>query len=798
MAVPKEVRAEAKRLRKEIERHNYLYYVLDDPKLDDSEFDLLFSKLQQLEEQHPDLQTVDSPTRRVGGTRAVHLPAARHSVPMLSIRNAPSTDISECKAFDARMRKDLKLKPEDPPVEYLAELKIDGAAVSLRYKHGKLDRGATRGDGKNGEDITQNLKWVRGLRSVLDHSLLPELVEVRGEVFMSRKDFEELNRTLAEQGGRTFKTPRNAAAGTIRQLDSSDPALKTLSFVAHGLAEAIGWSVTDKQSEILTAFEAWGLPVSPRRVTSLGPDGLERFYKQVQEDRGALDFDIDGVVYKVNRRRWQEQLSFTEREPRWAIAHKFPPETKTTELIGIDVQVGRTGALTPVARLKPVVLAGVTVTNATLHNIDEIREKDVRVGDIVFVRRAGDVIPEVVKVDKSKRLMDLPPFQMPEVCPVCGSSVVRIAREQRLKTKINVVAGAIYRCVGGLICSAQRKRALLHFGSRRAMNIDGFGEMVVDRLVDERLLRTPADIYALTVAQLAGAKGTREISAQKLVDAISSSKVTTLPRLLYALGIPGVGESIAKDLAAKLGTLQRIMDALPLLLRFIPGIGKELANSIHKFFATAHNREAIEQLRSHHVTWAESQQVHVSISSIPSLSGFIELLDIPGIGKKGADALGRAVGDATKLASIPREELERLLLEQKMRQPESHRVALAIAGYFEVPQNERIMQQVDAQLRAYGMHWIGRIKLDLGSQLPWEGKTFVLTGTLSSMTRDEAKSKIESLGGKVSDSVSKRTDYVVVGTDAGSKETVARRLGINLLSEGQFRKLIGEVGGQHS
>jgi DNA ligase (NAD+) len=792
MAVSKQDRAEAKRLRREIERHNYLYYSLDDPQIEDWEYDELFAKLMRLEEQFPELRTVDSPTRRVGGTRAFHLPEARHEMPMLSIRNAPTTEVIECRNFDLRIRRDLGLNEKDEPVEYLGELKIDGAAISVRYQQGKLVRGATRGDGYVGEDVTQNLGSVRGLRPELKAANPPELLEVRGEVYISRNDFEALNSSLASKGGKLYKTPRNAAAGTIRQLDSSDSTLSKLSFIAHGFANAVGWDIPEKQSEILAAFKEWGLPVSQRYVVSQGPGDLERFYLDVRKDRASLGIDIDGVVYKVNRLAWQRELRTTEREPRWAVAHKFPPEVKSTELLEIDVQVGRTGALTPVARLKPVVVAGVTVTNATLHNIDVVVEKDIRVGDIVRIRRAGDVIPEVIDVDHSVRHGDLPKFEMPTTCPSCGSPVVRLTREQKLKTKTHVVASAVYRCVGGLICPAQRKRALLHFASRRALDIDGFGEVVVNRLVDEGLLTTPADIYRLSFTQLAGSKGTRQVSAQKLIDAIASSRETTLSRVLFAIGIPGVGESVAKELA-KFGAMQRVMNALPLVLRFVPGFGPELAGSVHKFFATKHNRKVIEELRGNQIRWSETEHVHPSLAAMPTLPRFINLLSIKGVGEKGAEAIANVNPDIVKLIDMPEEELAEALRRQGISRPQAVQVTSSLTEYFRESENVELVRRVDAQLRDYRMHWLDR-RGDIGSELgPLTGKTFVLTGALSKMSRVEAKEKIESLGGRVRESVSRKTNYVVVGPGSGSKESDARALDVKLLNENEFVQLLADA-----
>lgn len=790
MAISKDVRAKAKRLRRAIDHHNYLYYSLDDPEIDDSEFDHLFQELVTLEEQYPGLQTVDSPTRRVGGTRAVHLPSARHNVRMLSIRNTPSTDISECKAFDARIRRELKLSEADPPIDYLAELKIDGAAVSLRYEGGKLVRGATRGDGEIGEDVTQNLKSVQDIRLELNTNAPPSFLEVRGEVFMSRRDFEELNRTLAIQGGKTFKTPRNAAAGSIRQLDSSVASLQKLSFLAHGFADATGWVVPQTQSGILKAFVEWNLPVSPRRIVSSGPNGLEQFYGDIRDERRKLDFDIDGVVYKVDRRDLQEKLGLRDREPRWAIAHKFPPETKATRVIGIDVQVGRTGALTPVARLEPVIVGGVTVTNATLHNQDEIEGKDVRVGDTVLVRRAGDVIPEIVSVDQAKRPKGILPFVMPSECPICRSRVVRLAKEQKLKTKVHVVTEVVYRCVGGLFCSAQRKRALLHFASRRAMNIDGFGEKVVDRLVDLNLVKTPADIYSLTVAQVAGADGNREVSAQKLLSAIATSKRTTLAKLLYAIGIPGVGEAIAKDLALKFGSLARIAGACPQVLRYVPGIGRELANSIHEFFLTEHNRDVIQELKERGVSWEESNKVHPSLAIRPTLSSFIALLEIPGVGDKAAVVIEKAFNDIEELSTISDEDITKRLQNEGLSPSSARRVTSALKQYLQSSSNLDAAISINRQLREFGMHWVGRSSSGDQTTLPLGGKIFVLTGKLPGMAKDEAKMRIESLGGKVTSSVSKRTDYVVAGADAGIKYDKARRLDIPILNESQLLDLL--------
>jgi len=607
---------------------------------------------------------------------------------------------------------------------------------------------------------------------------------------MSREDFAKLNESRAKFGGKTFKTPRNAAAGIVRQLDSGDSTLSTLSFLAHGFADADEWDVPPKQSDILKAFEAWGLPVSPKSAISVGPKGLEKYYRDTQSERGKLEFEIDGVVYKVNSRRMQEILKFTEREPRWAIAHKFPPETKATTLVGIDVQVGRTGVLTPVARLAPVIVAGVTVTNATLHNLDEIYAKDVRIGDTVLVRRAGDVIPEIVSVDMSQRVEGRERFTMPSECPVCHSRVVRVAREMRLKTKVHQKTEAVYRCVGGLFCSAQRKRALRHFTSRRAMSIDGFGEKLIDRLVDSKLVSTPADIYTLTVRQLAGNEGNREVSAQKLLAAISSSRSTSLARLLYALGIPGVGEAVAKDLAAKLGSLKKVMNALPLVLRFIPGLGKELANSIHEFFATEHNRVVVQKLQDNGVSWTELSSVHPSIAVRPTLAGLVDMLEIPGVGTKAAQILGNAVQDIVAASTLSSSDVEQILRTGGMPPQVCRKASAALSQYFALPSNSLLATRVDAQLREYGMHWLGRNHDHTENKLPFDGQTFVITGTFQGFSREEAKTWIEAAGGRVAGSVSRKTRYLVVGEDAGSKLADAEKFGIAQLTEEQFLQLM--------
>jgi DNA ligase (NAD+) len=671
MAVPQDIIQRVLFLRQEIERHNYLYYVLDAPEIPDSEYDRLFRELQQLEERYG-LVSPDSPTQRVGGAPATEFAQVTHRTPMLSLNNAFEDE--EVAAFDRRVREGLGVNV----VEYSVEPKFDGLAISLCYEGGVLTQGATRGDGFTGEDVTANLRTIKAIPLRLPTQNPPALVEVRGEVLMLKADFERLNREQRQRGEKEFANPRNAAAGSIRQLDPRITASRRLTFFAYGVGAVEGTTLPAVHSAVLDWLEALRLPVSRERALVQGVSGLLAYYRRMGAKRDSLPYDIDGVVYKVNDLRAQERLGYVARAPRFAIAHKFPAEEAMTELLGIDVQVGRTGALTPVARLKPVFVGGVTVTNATLHNEDEIRRKDVRVGDTVIVRRAGDVIPEVVAVVRERRPPHAREFAMPKTCPVCGSHVMRLPGE------------AVARCTGGLYCPAQRKQAILHFASRRAMDIEGLGDKLVDQLVDKGIVSNPADLYKLDLKTLAGLERMAEKSAGNLLAAIEGSKKTTLARFIYALGIRNVGEATAKDLARHFGNLDDLIEADEEGLRRVPEVGPVVAQSIAQFFAEPHNREVIRELREHGVRWEE-----------------------------GAPAAAR------------------------------RRSAVA-------------------------------------------GKSFVLTGTLASMTRDEARDRIEALGGRVTGSVSKKTDYVVVGTEPGSKYDKARELGVAILDEHAFLALLGE------
>jgi len=663
-------------LKKLIAEHDYQYYVLDHPSISDNEYDGLYRELLALEQAHPSLITPDSPSQRVGGTAVKSFSEVSHRQAMLSLNNGFSE--LEIRNFDKRICDALGLSE----VEYAVEPKFDGLAVTLTYQDGLFVQGATRGDGYTGEDVTHNLRTIKTIPQRLSVSPAPALLEVRGEVLMYKADFEQLNHEQASLGAKLFANPRNAAAGSLRQLDPAITAKRPLSFFAYGLGASDGVKIQESHSENMAMLKKLQFPVCAERAVVRGVEGLMHYYDQMQAMREILPFDIDGVVYKVNMLNLQEELGFVSRAPRWAIAHKFPAQEALTVVEGIDVQVGRTGAITPVARLRAVFVGGVTVTNATLHNEDEMRRKDIRIGDTVYVRRAGDVIPEVVKVDISKRPLDSREYQMPSTCPICGSHVIKQADE------------AVARCTGGLFCSAQRKQAILHFASRKAMDIEGLGEKIVDQLVDQHLVNSLADIYKLQLKQLADLDRMGEKSAQNILDAIESSKDTTLARFIYALGIRNVGEATAKDLAKHFANLDALKSASQDDLQSVQDVGPVVAESIANFFSEQHNLDVI----------------HFLITD-----------------KKDGGA---------------------------------------------------------------GIHWP---TVQAAQQHPeFFGKTFVITGTLPSMSRDEAKSKIESLGGKVANSVSKNTHYLVVGEDAGSKLEKAQSLNIPIIEEANLIELIGK------
>ncbi|WP_373975115.1 NAD-dependent DNA ligase LigA [Chitinibacter sp. SCUT-21] len=687
-----ELAQQAAVLREKLNQYAHEYYVLDAPSVPDAEYDRLFRELQAIELANPQLQTPDSPTLRVGGKPLPQFSPVTHAVAMLSIRT--ETDVTEqgALAFDASVRKELGLAENDPPVEYAAELKFDGLAINLRYEDGVLVQAATRGDGATGEDVTQNIRTIGQIPLRLKGDA-PALLEVRGEVYMRRDDFAKLNAKQIAAGEKTFVNPRNTAAGAVRQLDPAIAAQRPLSFYGYGLGDLSGWdSQPNTHAGILNALRDFGFPVCDLRAVVLGGVGLAQFHAQVAAQRDELPFDIDGVVYKVNSIAQQRQLGFRTREPRWAVAHKYPAQEALTTVEAIDIQVGRTGSLTPVARLAPVFVGGVTVTNATLHNQDEIDRKDVRVGDTVVVRRAGDVIPEVVSVVFERRPMieqpgaDLfTPTQVPQypayrilelypTCPVCGSKTVREPEEARV------------RCTGGLFCSAQRKEALKHFAGRRMMDIEGLGDKLIEQLVDADLVKTPADLYRLNLSQLAGLERMAEKSANNLLAAIEASKSTTLSRFIFALGIRNVGEATARDLAQHFTSLDALQVATVEDLQAVNDVGPIVTQSIIEFFAEPHNREVIASLLEVGVNWP-----------------VIEAKPLDGV---------------------------------------------------------------------------------------LVGKTLVITGTLPTLSRDEAKALIEANGGKVAGSVSKKTDFVLAGEAAGSKLDKAQSLGVAILDETALRRML--------
>ncbi len=668
----KDIKKRLAQLRDRIGYHNYRYYVLDSPEIPDSEYDRLFRKLQTLEEKYPELITPDSPTQRVGAKPLKAFGEVRHDVPMLSLANA--FDEEELIAFDKRVRDRLA---RQEPVEYIAEPKLDGLAVSLIYEEGVLVRGATRGDGITGEDITQNVRTIHSLPLRLIGKDYPRRLEVRGEVYMPKTAFEAYNARARAKGEKILVNPRNAAAGSLRQLDSRITAARSLAIFCYGLGSVENATLASKQSEILRQLASWGLRVCAQSEVVKGPQECLDYYESIYRARASMDYEIDGVVYKVNRLDWQRQLGFVARAPRWAIAHKFPAQEELTRVLEIAFQVGRTGALTPVAKLQPLFVGGVTVSNATLHNMDEVERKDVRTGDTVIVRRAGDVIPEVVSVILDKRPPVTERVKLPNRCPVCGSDIVRAEGE------------AVARCTGGLFCSAQRKQAIRHFASRRAMDIEGLGVKLIDQLVERELVNHVDDIYHLSLEQLVGLERMGKKSAENLLKAVNASKNTTFARFIYALGILGVGEATAVALAKHCGTLKELMQADEAKLQDIPDVGPVVASQIRVFFDQPHNREIVDRLIDAGISW----------------------------------------------------------------QPLS-------------PEGELVK--------------------------PLEGNTYVLTGALSAMTREQAKQSLLALGAKVSSSVSAKTTALITGENPGSKLSKAQSLGIEVLNEDDLMRMLRE------
>ncbi|WP_265533980.1 NAD-dependent DNA ligase LigA [Pseudomonas saponiphila] len=775
-------------LRAELDQHNYRYHVLDEPSIPDAEYDRLYHELKALEAEHPELVTSDSPTQRVGSAALSAFTQVRHEIPMLSLGNAfEEVDMRE---FDRRVVEGLDLPAGDlfgagAAVEYSCEPKLDGLAVSLLYQDGVLVRGATRGDGSTGEDISVNVRTVRNIPLKLQGSGWPATLEVRGEVFMSKAGFERLNEAQLASGGKTFANPRNAAAGSLRQLDSKITASRPLEFCCYGLGQ-VSADIADTHIGNLQQLKQWGLPISRELRLAKGIDECLEYYREIGERRNALAYEIDGVVFKVNSIASQRELGFRAREPRWAIAHKFPAMEELTELLDVEFQVGRTGAVTPVARLKPVKVAGVTVSNATLHNMDEVARLGLMIGDTVIIRRAGDVIPQVVQVVVERRPQDARPVQIPESCPVCGSHVERTQLVKRSKGRETVSEGAVYRCVGRLACGAQLKQAIIHFVSRRAMDIEGLGDKTIEQLVDEQLIASPADLYQLKYEQIIDLEGFAEVSSNKLLKAIEDSKRPALARFIYALGIPDVGEETAKVLARSLGTLERVQQALPQVLTYLPDVGLEVAHEIHSFFQDSHNRQVIGALLAADQCGLQLQdqgELGAEFAASTTLGGMLDKLNIPSVGPGAAQKLADKFGSLQGV--IDADWLD-------MRQALPEKQAKAVREFFDNPANAQLARAIEDQLTVFGMHWLSEKKVVEG--LPLAGKTWVLTGSLELMSRDVAKEKLESLGAKVAGSVSAKTHCVVAGPGAGSKLAKANELGLKVLDEAAFVAFLSEHG----
>lgn len=668
------IKQQIDQLREQLREHNYLYYVLDEPSIPDVEYDRLFQQLKQLETAHPELISSDSPTQRVGAQPLAAFQQVQHRIPMLSLDNVFNEE--ELIAFDRRIRERLNVEGE---IQYVCEPKLDGLAVSLLYENGVLVQAATRGDGQTGEDITMNIRTIESIPLRLRGDDYPQILEVRGEVFMPKAGFNRLNEKAIERGEKTFANPRNAAAGSLRQLDSSITRQRPLDMYCYSVGYVEGGDLADTHHGNLMRLKGWGMRVNPEIEVASGANELQSYHDRILAKRNALEYEIDGIVYKVNDLKLQRELGFVSRAPRWATAHKFPAQEELTTLLGVEFQVGRTGAITPVARLQPVFVGGVTVSNATLHNMDEVARMDVRIGDTVIVHRAGDVIPKVVKVVLERRPNDAKPVLMPSVCPVCGSDITKAEGE------------AVARCSGGLFCQAQVKEAIKHFASRKAMDVDGLGDKLVEQMVDQGLIAHVSDLYSLKAEQLAAMERMGDKSAHNLITALENSKSTTLPRFLFALGIREVGEATALNLANYFGNLAALKQADADTLQQVPDVGPIVANHIAAFFQQDHNLEIIDALL------------------------------------------------------------------------------------------------------AAGVHWQEQQAVDRDS-LPLAGQTYVLTGTLTQMTRDEAKQYLLDLGAKVSGSVSKKSDAVVAGEKAGSKLSKAESLGVPVLDETAFIQLLQEHG----
>ncbi|HEX7801316.1 MAG TPA: NAD-dependent DNA ligase LigA [Pseudoxanthomonas sp.] len=768
----------ATKLRQQLDDASYRYHVLDEPNIPDAEYDRLLRELDELEAAHPELATPDSPTQRVGSAPSSKFAEIRHAIPMLSLGNA----FSETEVRDFVRRIEEKL--ERPVLEFSAEPKLDGLAISLRYENGRFVQGATRGDGASGEDVTNNLRTVKAIPLHLRGKGWPSILEVRGEVYMPRAAFEKYNEQARLHGGKVLANPRNGAAGSLRQLDPRLTAQRPLAFFAYGVGLVEGGDLPESHSATLKRLREWGFPVSVESKVVKGADGLLDYYQSIGGKRDALAFDIDGVVYKLDDNAGQREMGFVSRAPRWAIAHKFPAQEQSTTVEAIEIQIGRTGAATPVARLKPVQVAGVVVTNATLHNADQIARLDVRVGDTVIVRRAGDVIPEVVSVMLEQRPKGAKPWTMPAVCPICGSEIVREEGE------------AAWRCSGELSCPAQRKEAIRHFASRRAMDVDGLGDRFIEALSDLGYLQSVADLYKLTLEDLLEMKrraderdGTTPETvkagkvatkwAENLIEAIDRSRSTTLERFLFALGIQHVGESTAKALAAWFGDLQLIRRLPWPLFKHVPDVGGEVARAIGHFLDQPGNQQVIDDLLARGVAISDTHPPTAKLSEGLDLPTLLTDLEIPKVTRIRAEQLGNAFATAQALVDAPAHNFVSAGLPSESGN--------ALAAWLEDPEN--------AGLLLRGGETIVRLRALVPESEevaagPLDGKTVVLTGGLSSMSRDEAGVRLEALGAKIAGSVSKKTSLVVAGEAAGSKLAKAEELGIEIWDEARLLEFL--------
>ena len=732
--------ARAEELRKRLQYHNHRYYVLDDPEIPDSEYDKLLRELQQIEADRPDLRTMDSPTQRVGGAALEAFEQVAHVIPMLSLDNAFDDD--EFSAFDQRVKDRLS---RSVTVRYAAEPKLDGLAISLRYEKGVLVQAATRGDGTTGENVTANVRTIGSIPLRLSGDDNPEVLEVRGEIFMPKAGFDALNERQRAKGEKTFANPRNAAAGSLRQLDSKITATRPLAMYCYGLGEVVGHSMAMSQSENMRLLANWGLPISPELKVCKDRAECAAYFAAIGERRDSLAYDIDGVVFKVDQVDLQKQLGFVARAPRWAIAQKFPAQEQLTLLEAVEFQVGRTGALTPVARLKPVFVGGVTVSNATLHNMDEIERKDIRVGDTVIVRRAGDVIPEVVSAVQSERPDDAQPIHMPEQCPVCESQVVRISGE------------AVARCTGGLFCQAQRKEAIKHFASRKAMDIDGLGDKLVEQLVDEQLIKDPADLFALDVATVAKLERMAEKSASNLISSLDKAKHTTLPRFLFSLGILGIGETMAMNIANTLGSLEAVQK---LTLHDLVELKLSQAKAFLKYASALPKELRIAMMQPPmDLKWCNSAHIEMLAERYDSVN----------------DLINHSPEALVNQPSVNIEGLGDVLAEK-------------LVMFFRQPHNQDVLNK----LIAAGVQWPAIEKVDV-SDSELAGLSFVLTGTLS-QPRDAYKARLLAAGAKVVGSVSKNTNYLVAGESAGSKLSKAESFGVTVLDEAAIEAMLAKAG----